>query len=475
MIKRKPDQGDDDDAEEEKHCINPTMVRQEGKDNDDGVEEENHPPIKDEDWMHEAANYLLEWYRHKINDETYSTVDLLDKERSLANKKRIVQNIEEESPVKKKPRSITQEESWNGDWHIKVRTPVVVNNHRQQQTTTASLAGVSDSECNNDNNSMYDDEEEAHNNQTPTAAASQTRKQLATNETQNAVQHSKEQYRPGYYEDSLGRLVPLNRVPWEEHFQQLVEYKTKHGTVEVPRSDPLLGNWVTEQRKSRKSGKLSQCRVQWLNSLGFQWDVHLSAWMKMYNELLSYKELHGGSINVPVRYNGSRKLGGWVRKQRERRSSLSKQRIALLESIGFEWESREILNQESWMGMYERLKKYKQEHNSTSVPLHYKADPKLGRWVSKQRHRCKEKERVDLLNQIGFVWEGKNRRGTDPQAWMEMYERLKKYKQEHNSTSVPTRYKVDPKLGKWVSKQRQSCNKKERVDLLNKIGFAWKG
>ena len=56
-----------------------------------------------------------------------------------------------------------------------------------------------------------------------------------------------------------------------------------------------------------------------------------------------------------------------------------------------------------------------------------------------------------------------------------MYERLKKYKQEHNSTSVPNRYKADPKLGKWVSKQRQSCKIKERVDLLNKIGFAWKG
>ena len=63
---------------------------------------------------------------------------------------------------------------------------------------------------------------------------------------------------------------------------------------------------------------------------------------------------------------------------------------------------------------------------------------------------------------------------------MEMYKRLEKYKQEHNSTCVPTKYDADPDLGNWVTRQRQNRYKKERMgkerlDLLNKIGFAWKG
>ena len=58
---------------------------------------------------------------------------------------------------------------------------------------------------------------------------------------------------------------------------------------------------------------------------------------------------------------------------------------------------------------------------------------------------------------------------------MEMYERLERYKQEYNSTRVPQRYEADPQLAVWVQHQRQRCKKKERVDLLNKIGFAWKG
>ena len=56
---------------------------------------------------------------------------------------------------------------------------------------------------------------------------------------------------------------------------------------------------------------------------------------------------------------------------------------------------------------------------------------------------------------------------------MEMYKRLEKYKQEYNSTCVPQKYKADPQLGLWVSYQRQQCKKKELVDLLNRIGFAW--
>jgi hypothetical protein len=38
---------------------------------------------------------------------------------------------------------------------------------------------------------------------------------------------------------------------------------------------------------------------------------------------------------------------------------------------------------------------------------------------------------------------------------------------------VPRAYKPDPQLANWVHKQRQSCEKKDRVELLNKIGFVW--
>ena len=54
--------------------------------------------------------------------------------------------------------------------------------------------------------------------------------------------------------------------------------------------------------------------------------------------------------------------------------------------------------------MYQQLVLYKQKHNTTCVPLFYKEVPKLAAWVRLQRQHCKKKDRIDLLNSIGFEW-----------------------------------------------------------------------
>ena len=54
--------------------------------------------------------------------------------------------------------------------------------------------------------------------------------------------------------------------------------------------------------------------------------------------------------------------------------------------------------------MYQRLLTYKKKHGTTCVPKNYKADPQLGNWVNKQRTCCKDNDRIDLLNNIGFIW-----------------------------------------------------------------------
>ena len=116
--------------------------------------------------------------------------------------------------------------------------------------------------------------------------------------------------------------------------------------------------------------------------------------------------------------------------------------------------------------MYQSLLTYKKKYGTTCVPQKYKSDLQLGNWVNKQRTCCKKKDRIDLLNDIGFVWKA----STD---WEIMYERLLTYKEKHGTNRVPRGYKADPKLGIWVKAQRQFCKEKDRVDLLNDIGFVW--
>jgi len=259
---------------------------------------------------------------------------------------------------------------------------------------------------------------------------------------------------------------------WEEKFQLLVEYKKKHKTIKVSRShNPKLGNWINNQRTSYKREKLSEYHVQRLNSIGFVWQVQICVpWMTMYNRLLSYRDRNDGSTNVPYAFVEYGRLRSWVQAQKSahRQGKLLNERVILLESIGFQWQQLEDKN--SWMNLYQRLIAYKMKHEDTRVPRRYNADPQLGLWVQTQRQCCKEKNRTDLLNDIGFEW-----KIVPVNDWGAMYDRLLTYKKEHGTTCVPKskHNKEDSQLATWVSTQRQYCKEKDRVDLLNEIGFVW--
>ena len=74
-------------------------------------------------------------------------------------------------------------------------------------------------------------------------------------------------------------------------------------------------------------------------------------WDTKFNELVAYKDAHGGSCNVPQGYAENPQLGTWVNNQRAQykkfqqdpsTSSMTQERIERLESIGFEWNGRSL-------------------------------------------------------------------------------------------------------------------------------------
>ena len=69
-------------------------------------------------------------------------------------------------------------------------------------------------------------------------------------------------------------------------------------------------------------------------------------WDTKFNELVAYKDAHGGSCNVPFKYAENPQLGNWVSYQRKQykkfqqdpsTSHMTQERIERLESIAFEW------------------------------------------------------------------------------------------------------------------------------------------
>eukprot|EP00986_Skeletonema_menzelii_P019164 scaffold27073_cov135-Skeletonema_menzelii.AAC.1 len=88
-------------------------------------------------------------------------------------------------------------------------------------------------------------------------------------------------------------------------------------------------------------------------------------------------------------------------------------------------------------------------------------------------------ERLERLESIGFDWA--KRKGQV--GWDTKYEELLQYKAKFGNCHVPTKFKENTALGRWVSQQRAEYKKfckgekssltTERIIRLNSIGFAW--
>ena len=135
--------------------------------------------------------------------------------------------------------------------------------------------------------------------------------------------------------------IRLADGPEDGAYGRLVAYKDIHSDCNVPSTyepDPQLGRWVNQQR-SRKA-TLSDERIARLDELDFIWNTRAARWEEMFARLVAYNDVHG-DCNVPQSYEPDPLFGFWVSLQCEfkRRSepSLSEERIARLDKLGFDW------------------------------------------------------------------------------------------------------------------------------------------
>jgi len=186
-------------------------------------------------------------------------------------------------------------------------------------------------------------------------------------------------------------------------------------------------------------------------------------WKMMYDRLVAYKA-EFGSVRVPQGYKADPELGRWVHGQRYHCKCQIKR--TWLDKMGFEWKPIKITESREWMDVYKRLIAYKNRCGHANVPQRWKEDIALGRWVHRQRYDCKDPERIDLLNAIGYDWLPPKER-----KWMDMYDRLVKYQKTFHTTDVDR--SKDKNLSLWANIQRHNCTNERRASLLTKIDFDW--
>ncbi|KAG7358140.1 helicase domain protein [Nitzschia inconspicua] len=137
---------------------------------------------------------------------------------------------------------------------------------------------------------------------------------------------------------------PLD-VQWQEMYDKLVAYKESNGHTLVPYESlehPGLGVWVTAQRSSPEN--LNEARKIALDAIGFVWDPLEACWNEMFHKYcdMQAKNVIGNNDKMDGK---DKELFTWMRNQRRsyRRGALSKARISMLESTGFDWKIKNAM------------------------------------------------------------------------------------------------------------------------------------
>lgn len=127
-------------------------------------------------------------------------------------------------------------------------------------------------------------------------------------------------------------------------------------------------------------------------------------WNKMFTKLKEYAEING-SCQVEGLLEEELALSEWCSSQRKARNQakLTPQQIELLEELGFIWDLRDHV----WNQSFSEMKLFQNEHGHTHPPT----STKLGRWAQTQRtDKRKNKLKADrkkLLDSVGFSWDAK--------------------------------------------------------------------
>jgi hypothetical protein len=140
--------------------------------------------------------------------------------------------------------------------------------------------------------------------------------------------------------DIIDLTIPKS---WDENCKRLIEYKQKHNSCRIELrlcgGDQSFQKWVHKQRSFYINKTLSKERRALLNSIGlFERKNRLrKIWEENYKRLVAYKQKHN-SFRIELRLcDGDKSFPRWINTERSfyKNNRLSKERIALLNSIGF--------------------------------------------------------------------------------------------------------------------------------------------
>lgn len=212
----------------------------------------------------------------------------------------------------------------------------------------------------------------------------------------------------------------------------------------------------------------------------------------MYEQAKQYYDENGNLILTPSQ---NKQLYAWLRIQRDlylKGEGLSEKQKRLLGEIEIFKEIKKpkaevkkehrVSKKAAWDKMYKQAQEYYATNGNLIIP---KTDEysQLYNWVKNQRtkynadpKKCKlSKERIELLENIGMVW------NIIDYQWNTMYAQAKAYYEQYESLSIPDERETEFKqLRTWIQEQKLKYNiedrpnlSKEQIEQLEAIGIVW--
>ena len=131
----------------------------------------------------------------------------------------------------------------------------------------------------------------------------------------------------------------------------------------------------------------------------------MSQWDNLISELGAFHKKYGHA-NASTTSGEDLKLGRWVAAQRYRRriNALTKEQIRQLDALSFVWEPSDL----AWENMFQSLLQFIKQNGHANVPVNYRPNGRLARWVQTQRHRRWRNRlsagRIARLDEVSFGW-----------------------------------------------------------------------
>ncbi|MEU3050350.1 Helicase associated domain protein [Streptomyces sp. NPDC006984] len=291
------------------------------------------------------------------------------------------------------------------------------------------------------------------------------------------------------------RVINVERRGWLRGWTAARRFHAAHGHLNVPyhAKDGAfpLGQWIAEQRKANKTGRLPAVRIDALERLGMVWshpDHVFNAGLSMAR---AYHAVHGHLAAGHDAVVDGYPVGTWLANRRREarladgaRGALSAKRKAALVGVDPYWCPQWPL---VWQRRYVLLRQHVPAGGAADVaPGHVMAGEDIGAWLARQQADWDilHTEQRRLLTELGATpGDGgvqEEVRVTHDDKFTPNLAAAAAYAHREGHLNVPRKHVeitdgTEIRLGIWISNQRSRRAKlpPQRIDALNALGMRW--